>query len=119
MKIALANRELVETNMEVAEQNFNQELFLLVKQFNMYRQKLAIAAKADTIAQKRSDITIQRYMVGKIGIIDLNLAMQEKDQAKLDYLNALRLFWSTYFNIRKRTLYDFEKKQKIEYKEIR
>jgi outer membrane protein TolC/ribosomal protein L31 len=115
VKIAVANRELVETNMEQAEQNFNQELFLLVKQFNMYRQKLVIAAKADTIAQKRSDITIKRYMVGKIGIIDLNLAMQEKDQARLDYLNALRIFWATYFDIRKRTLYDFEKKQKIEY----
>lgn len=115
VKIAVANRELIETNVEVAEQNFNQEIFLLVKQFNMYRQKLQIAAKADTIAQKRSDITIKRYMVGKIGIIDLNLAMQEKDQARLEYLNALRVFWSTYYNIRKRTLYDFEKKQKIEY----
>lgn len=115
IKIAVANRELVETNIEQAELNFNQEIFLMVKQFNMYRQKLVIAAKADTIAQKRSDITIKRYMIGKIDIIDLNLAMQEKDQAKLDYLNALRLFWTTYYNIRKRTLYDFEKKAKIEY----
>lgn len=115
VKIAVANRELVQTNLEQEEQNFNQEVFLLVKQFNMYRQKLVIAAKADTIAQKRSDITIKRYMIGKIGIIDLNLAMQEKDQARLDYLNALRLFWTTYYNIRKRTLYDFEKKEKIQY----
>lgn len=116
VKVAVANRDLVNTQMEQAEQNFHQEIFLLVKQFTMYRQKLIIASKADTIAQKRSDITIKRYMVGKIGIIDLNLAMQEKDQARLDYLNSLRLFWTTYYNIRRRTLYDFEKKAKIEYR---
>jgi outer membrane protein len=116
VKIAVANRDLTEMNIEQAEQNFNQEILLLVKQFNMYRTKLAIAAKADTIAQKRSDITIKRYMVGKIGIIDLNMAMQEKDQARLEYLNALRFYWTTYYSIRKRTLYDFEKKEKIEYR---
>ena len=116
MKIAVANRDLTEMNIEQAEQNFNQEILLLVKQFNMYRAKVTIAAKADTIAQKRSDITIKRYMVGKIDIIDLNLAMQEKDQARLDYLNSLRVYWATYYSIRKRTLYDFEKKARIEYR---
>lgn len=116
VKIAVANRDLTEMNIEQAEQNFNQEILLLVKQFNMYRSKLTMAAKADTIAQKRSDITIKRYMVGKISIIDLNLAMQEKDQARLDYLNALRVYWTTYYSIRKRTLYDFEQKAKIEYR---
>jgi hypothetical protein len=38
----------------------------------------------------------------------MNIALQEKDLAKLEYLRDLRDFWHTYFDIRRRTLYDFQ-----------
>ena len=81
----------------------------------MYRQKLVISAKSDTIAQKRYDITVKRYMIGKIDIVDLNIALQEKDQAKLGNLQALRTFWNTYFELRRKTLYDFQQNIPILY----
>jgi outer membrane protein len=115
IRTAQANKELIETNIEQAEQNFDQEIYLLVKQFNMYRQKLVISAKSDTIAQKRYDITVKRYMIGKISIVDLNIALQEKDQAKLGNIRALETFWNTYFELRRKTLYDFEQNAPIKY----
>jgi outer membrane protein len=103
-----AIRQYVEISTEQDEQSLKQEILMLSKQFEMHRQKLFIAQKADTIAQKRFEISMKRYIIGKIAITDLNIALQEKDQAKVEYLNDLRQFWHTYYDIRRRTLYDFQ-----------
>jgi outer membrane protein TolC len=115
IQTAVANKELVETQMEQAEQNFKQEVYLSVKQLNMYRQKLLIALTADSITQKRYDITIKRYLIGKIGIIDLNMAIIDKNQTKQDYIAALGTYWNAYFELRRKTLYDFELNKPIVY----
>lgn len=115
IQTAIANKELIETQMEQAEQNFKQEVYLAVKQLNMYRQKLLIAIKSDSITQKRYDITIKRYLIGKIGIIDLNMAIIDKNQTKQDYIAALRTYWNAYFELRRKTLYDFEQNKPIIY----
>ena len=115
IQTAIANRELIEMQVEQAEQNFKQEVYLSVKQLNMYRQKLLIAAKSDSITQKRYDITIKRYLIGKIGIIDLNIAIQDKNQTKQDNISALRAYWNAYYELRKKTLYDFENNKPLVY----
>jgi outer membrane protein TolC len=74
-----------------------------------------IAAKADTIAQRRYDITVQRYLIGKISIVDLNIANQEKDQARQDYIASLRNYWNSWLELRRKTLYDFENGKTIRY----
>ena len=66
-----------------------------------------IASKADTIGAKRFEVTKARYMIGKVDITELNIAMTEKDRATQDYIAALRSFWNTYYEIRKLTLFDF------------
>jgi outer membrane protein TolC len=81
----------------------------------MYRRKVALAAKADTVAQKRYDITVKRYLIGKIDITDLNIAVQEKDRARQDYFRALGDFWNSWLELRRKTLYDFEKNKSIAY----
>ena len=52
--------------------------------------------------------------MGKITITDLNIALQEKDRAALTYLNSLEKFWTDYYTLRRLTLYDFIKNEKIE-----
>jgi len=37
----------------------------------------------------------------------LNIALTEKDNAKRSYVEALRSFWTSYFNLRRLTLFDF------------
>jgi outer membrane protein len=115
IETAKANKELMETTLSQAEQNFKQDVLLAVKQVNMYRQKALLSAKADTIAQKRYDISVNRYLIGKISIIDLNIATQEKDQARQEYIQSLRTFWNSWFELRRKTLYDFELNQPIQY----
>jgi outer membrane protein TolC len=112
---ARANRDLVEIDVQQAERSFEQEVYLQTQQFNIQKNLLASAAKADTIAALRYEITKQRYLIGKISITDLNLAQQEKDQASQGYIGALRNFWSAYYTVRRLTLYDFEQDRKIRY----
>ena len=81
----------------------------------MQRQLLQIASKADTIAQKRYDVTKNRYFIGKISITDLNIAQNEKDQARRSYLSELRYYWSLYYTLRRLTHYDFNRNQLITY----
>jgi outer membrane protein len=49
----------------------------------------------------------------KLSITDLNIAMQEKDEAKRNYIAALRDLWKSYYRLRRLTLYDFEKDRPI------
>jgi len=58
-------------------------------------------------AQKRYDITKKRFLVGKVDVLDLNVASGEKDVAKRNYISALRNYWLDYFQIRRITLFDF------------
>ncbi len=112
---AMANQELVQVSVEQDELAFEQEVSLQVMSFNMQNKRLEIAAKADTIAQKRYDVTKNRYLIGKISITDLNIAQNEKDQARRNYFAELRNFWSLYYTIRKLTHYDFTTNSLIVY----
>ena len=71
------------------------------------QRMLAISAKADTVAQKRFEVAKNRYVIGKIGISDLYIAQSEKDQAVVQYIQALRGYWAAHYRLRRVTLYDF------------
>ncbi len=108
VRMAESNRELVNTNVEQALIDFEQEVFLRVMEFNMLDRQLMIAAKADTIADKRYEVSRQRYLIGRIDILELNIALEEKDRAKQRYLAALRNYWRGFYEMRRLTLYDFK-----------
>ncbi len=107
VRMAESNRELVNTTVQQALVDFEQEVFLRVMEFNMLDNQLEIARKADVIADKRYEVTRQRFLIGRIDIIELNLALEEKDRAKQRYLAALRNYWRGYYEMRLLTLYDF------------
>jgi len=110
IKLAESNEELVYTSVEQEEIDFNQNIFLKVMQFNMQENQLRIAAKADTVAQKRFDVTQRRYMIGQVNdVLELNNAQIDNDNALKGYYQALRNYYRNYYEIRKETLYDFER----------
>ncbi len=74
---------------------------------------LTIAAKADTVAAKRFEVAYNRYVIGRISIDNLYLAQNEKDQALAQYVQSLRSYWTAFYQLRKTTLYDFEKRESL------
>ena len=96
------------------EISFNQDIFLLVENFNNQAAQLEIAQEADVIAEKRYKTSIETFMIGKINILDLNDAQQSKDEAKQKHIQELYDYWNYYYNIRSVTLYDFINDQTLD-----
>lgn len=119
IKMAESSRELTKTSVEQEQIDFDQEVNLKVKQFNMQQNQLMIAARSDTVALKRYEVTKQRYLIGKIGIIELNLAQTEKDNAALGYISALHSYWRNFYELRRLTHFDFLSGRHLEFSEFR
>ncbi len=106
-RMAQSNQEVVKTRVEQQKIDFEQQVMLKVLQFNQQDDQLLIAAKSDTVARKRYEVAKQRFLIGKIDVLDLNVATTEKDQAQRDYIQAQDTYWNYYYSIRQFTLYDF------------
>ena len=113
-KMAQSSQEVTRTIVEQSRTDFTQNIYLRIMQFNLQDDQLTIAAKSDNIAQRRYDVTKQRFLIGKVDVLNLNVALSEKDQAKQNYISALRSYWFDYFSIRKITLYDFLEDKNLE-----
>jgi outer membrane protein len=83
-------------------------------QLPLARRNLALSAKADTVAAKRFEVAYNRYVIGRIAIDNLYLAQSEKDQASVQYLQALRGYWLAHYRLRALTLFDFEAGKQIQ-----
>jgi len=114
-RMAQSNQEVVKTQVSQTRSDFTQQVYLKVLQFNEQDNQLIIAAKADTIAQKRYNVSKQRFLIGKINVLDLNIALTDKDVARRNYINSLKTYWNYYYEIRKLTLYDFEYNRPLEF----
>lgn len=114
-KTAEALQQFTEYAVEQDKQTFTQEIVTQVTLFDMMRDQLTLTANADSIASEKYKIAQERYVLGNLSITDLSIAFQEKDQAKRDYISALRDFWSAYYQLRYLSLYDFEQNKKINY----
>ncbi len=111
MKTAEANKRLNDYIIAQDEVNFEQTITTQVLQFEMLRLQIEITKKSDEVAQERYNVSQNRYLIGKIDITNLNIALTEKDNAKRSYVQALKSFWTAYYDLRRLTLYDFATKQ--------
>lgn len=114
VKVAESNRRLVESQVRQANQNFRQNLFILVERYGNQLQQLQTARRADEIAQKRYATNVETFLIGKISTLDLNDSRVKKDEARREYINELYLFWLYYYQIRGLTLWDYASGQPID-----
>ncbi|HEU5049308.1 MAG TPA: TolC family protein, partial [Gemmatimonadales bacterium] len=109
VQAAEAEREEAERNARISVDQAAQDAHFAALQLEQSRRALAISAKADTVAAKRFEVAYNRYVIGRIAIDNLYVAQGEKDQALMQYGQALRAHWVAYFRLRRLTLYDFER----------
>ncbi len=114
VKVAKSNREVIQSRLRQESMNFNQDLFILVEQFNNQRAQLEIANEADQIAQQRYKTNVETFMIGRISTLDLNDAQVSKDQARQKHISELFYYWYYYYQLRSLTLWDFEKNSNID-----
>lgn len=107
-EIANSNLELTKMTVTQERVNFERSVLIRVQQFDLLRTQVALSKKAYDASIKRQAITRKRYLIGKISITDLNIAVSEEEDARTAYIRSVRDFWMAYFDIRSLALYDFE-----------
>jgi outer membrane protein TolC len=95
------------------ERAFEQTILTQAAQVPALAGQARLAARADTLAQRRYAITRATYEAGRLSLTDLTLASAAKDLARRSYILALRAGWVGYYRLRGLTLFDFETGQPL------
>jgi outer membrane protein TolC len=107
VKMAESQAKIIRSRQEQEMTDYEQEIILLVMQFNNQRNQCEISNKANEIANENYELSVKNFARGTISVTDLNIAQSSKDEALRIYINNLSNYWNYYFNIRKKTLYDY------------
>lgn len=110
-----ANLAMVESEIEQQQLQLEQNIAIATSKWGLVEEQIKIAKEAKDIAIQNFDLEFDRYLRGTISINDLNVAQTQKDNATNSYLATIREYWSTYYSIRKLTLYDFNENKEISY----
>ncbi len=113
LMMAESTREVANARIRQERIDFEQNIFQSVMEFNLQAEQVKNAAKADTVAQKGYEVTFQRFLIGKVDVIKLNIARNDLDSARKAYINAVKTYWSYYYRLRMLTLYDFVKDEAL------
>lgn len=83
--------------------------------FSRLQSQIKLLKEIMEKADERFSISNERYVLGNIDITNLTLAQREKDQTKRNYINALKSYWVTYYELRALSGYDLLNDQEIIY----
>lgn len=107
VETARSQQALTESTLRKEKSDFCQNLFVLVERFNNQQSQLGMALRADEIASRRYDSSVETFMIGRLSALDLNDSQENKDAARLKYINELYLYWYYFYQLRSLTLWDF------------
>jgi len=107
VNVARSRRDLVADQLRKEQADFRQDLFVLVERFNNQRSQLALARRADEIAGRRYESSVETFLVGKISALDLNDSQENKDSARSKLLSEMFYYWYYFYQLRSVTLWDF------------
>lgn len=113
VNMAKNNLNIVKLSTRQNEQDLEQEVITLISEFNKQQNLIRKATEALDMAITSYTINKQRFIIGKADINTVTLSLNRRKEAQRNYLNILSNYWKCYYNIRKLTLYDFEKETKL------
>ncbi len=111
--VAESQREVTRRQVEQAKIDFDRDIYFKVTQFDIQARQLQLSTTADSIADRRYQGLRARYLRGDGDLNAVNIAQGERDGARRGYFDALRSYWSAYYELRRATLYDFETRRPI------
>jgi outer membrane protein TolC len=113
INMAKNNLNVTEITVEQNKQNLEQEIISTIDNFNVQQELLLSSEKAVQLASAAYNNTKQRFIVGKSDVNSLTLTMNLQREAQRNYINILKYYWSSYYKIRRLTLFDFEKQENL------
>lgn len=103
LAFARLQKEQVEINNMQEEAALLADITNLVSEIQLLKININKALQLDTLAEKRFSITNRLYQSGKATLLEMQAAQLEKDNAKRNYVNGIKMFWETYYLFRLKT----------------
>lgn len=107
-RAAMAMRDNMRLDVELAEQQLLREVVSQVRQLKIYQSQLNICEKTNIITEKRYQLSIKKYKDGMTTLQDLQIAIQEQDNARRNHLVTIKNHWNAYYQVKQLTMYDFK-----------
>ncbi len=105
----------VADDISYSQRQFELSIQSSVDEFRQLANQYHLAQLSDQIAERRYNVSRDRYLIGRIDITNLFIAQRERDTARRNYIQALRNYWVGTYTIRRLTLYDFSENRIIDY----
>lgn len=106
VRLAQSNAEVTELSVEQSRLDLEQDVRMKVARFNVQRERIRLAAMADTVATRRYAVAERRFLSGRSDASQLSMVLLEKDSARRAHVEALRGFWIALFELRRATGHD-------------
>ena len=94
-------------------QQIKQEIIDLLSRIRLAESRIRVLEKSVAVAQKGYDISLERFRSGTINRNDLAQAQQRLTTAKVNNLTALIDYQIGLADLKRRTLFDFEKGEPV------
>ena len=107
LRMAEANALTTRNSLEQSMIDYRQNLFTQVMQFNDQHSRCEISKRAAQLAEDSYQLALKSFGNGSIDMTKLDQIKQKRDSALSSYLSNVASFWSSYFGIRKATLFDY------------
>ncbi|MBC8988448.1 TolC family protein [Pedobacter sp. N36a] len=106
ISLATSNLKTLAFSVQQEQANLVQEITILVENIKLIANTIEMSKKADQIAQERYQLSNELYRFGKISVTDLNISLEEKDNAKRAFVGMLRNFWIAFYQLKMATASD-------------
>ena len=106
--MAKNNLAITEIRARQGEISIEQDVIMTVSDFNIQKDMITSDVEALELAADIYSKTHQRFLNGSVDLNTLMRARQNEQQAMRNYVSTLESYWSSYFKIRRLTLFDFE-----------
>ena len=109
--MAINNLNVARISVQQKEQSLEQDVVMTVDEFNIRQDLISSAEEALELATMAYQVTKERFIIGKADLNSLTLSLNRQNTAQRNYIFSLRDYWSSYYKLRKLTLFDFVRQE--------
>jgi len=113
VNVARSTLNVTKISVEQKELNLEQDVVMTVNDFNMQQEMIRSAEEALKLANMAYSTTKERFIIGKADINSLTLSLNRQKEAQKNYISSLKNYWLSYYKIRRLTLFDFEREERL------
>jgi outer membrane protein TolC len=112
-----ANLKNAELDLKQREIEIKQDIIDILNRIKVAKSRLLVTQKGEELAKKSYDISLARFKVGQIKSDELVQEQRRLTEARINNLTALIDYKVALSDLKRRTLFDFEKNEPVKVKE--